>query len=45
MAALVEQTLLRFDGSRYRLLAWCVMPNHVHVLIDPLIRLSRIVQS
>ena len=24
---------LRFwDGKRYRLLAWCVMPNHVHVV-------------
>ena len=23
-----------FDGERYRLLAWCVMPNHVHALIE-----------
>ncbi len=22
-----------WDGKRYRLLAWCVMPNHVHVVI------------
>lgn len=30
---------LRFhDGLRYRLLAYCVMPNHVHVLIHPLIQ-------
>lgn len=21
------------DSERYRLIAWCVMPNHVHVLI------------
>jgi type I restriction enzyme R subunit/putative DNA methylase len=33
-------------GARhYRLLAWCVMPNHVHVLIEPYMALGRIVQS
>lgn len=31
-AALVESALLHFDGERYRLLAWCVMPNHVHAV-------------
>jgi putative transposase len=30
----VEAALLHGDGKRYRLLAWCVMPNHVHVLIE-----------
>lgn len=34
IAAIVESALLHFDGERYRLLAWCVMPNHVHVLIE-----------
>lgn len=34
IAALVENALFHFDGQRYRLLAWCVMPNHVHVLIE-----------
>jgi REP element-mobilizing transposase RayT len=24
-----------FDGKRYNLYAWCVMPNHVHVLFRP----------
>ncbi len=33
-AELVENTLLYGDGERYRLIAWCVMPNHVHVLIE-----------
>ena len=33
IAALVQDALLRFDGERYRLLEWCVMPNHVHVLM------------
>jgi hypothetical protein len=27
--------MLRFDGSRYNIIAWCVMPNHVHVVIQP----------
>jgi len=31
---LVEDALLYFDAERYRLIAWCVMPNHVHVLIE-----------
>jgi putative DNA methylase len=34
IAALVEDTLLKFDGERYRLIAWCIMPNHVHSLIE-----------
>jgi putative DNA methylase len=36
IACLVQENLLRFDGSRYRLLAWVVMPNHVHALIEML---------
>jgi REP element-mobilizing transposase RayT len=31
--ALVASALQHFDGSRYALHAWCVMPNHVHVLV------------
>lgn len=34
VAQIVQDALLHFDGERYRLLAWCVMPNHVHVLIE-----------
>ncbi len=45
LAMLMQETLLKFDGNRYRLLAWCVMPNHVHVLIEPITSLSKIVQS
>lgn len=33
-ARIVAQALMRFDGERYRLLAWCIMPNHVHVLVQ-----------
>lgn len=33
-AAVVADTLLKFDGQRYDLHAWCVMPNHVHVVFQ-----------
>ena len=32
IALLVENALLHFDGERYQLMAWVVMPNHVHFL-------------
>ena len=46
-ARIVEDALLYLDGQRYRLLAWVVMPNHVHVLIEIIegYSLSRILQS
>ena len=34
IAEVVESALLHFDGERYRLIAWTIMPNHVHVLIE-----------
>jgi putative DNA methylase len=33
-ASVVEQTLLHFDDERYRVHAWCVMPNHAHVNVE-----------
>jgi putative transposase len=33
VAKLCEEALLHFHNERYELLAWCVMPNHVHVLV------------
>jgi putative transposase len=33
MARLVEGALRHFDGERYVLIAWCIMPNHVHAFI------------
>jgi putative transposase len=46
-AAIIEQTFWHFDGDRYHLLAWCVMPNHFHVLIEtlPQHRLAAIIHS
>jgi len=29
---LVADALRFWHGKRYRLVAWCVMPNHVHVI-------------
>jgi len=31
-ATIVRDALQHFDGSRYELRAWCIMPNHVHAL-------------
>ncbi|MEN8255600.1 MAG: DUF4080 domain-containing protein, partial [Verrucomicrobiota bacterium] len=36
LAAHVAETLQHFDGERYELDEWVVMPNHVHVLVKPL---------
>jgi REP element-mobilizing transposase RayT len=46
-ATLVQDALLHFDGSRYWLPAWVVMPNHVHVLLQtrPGHTLPRIINS
>ena len=32
----IVHSLRHFEGVRYRLFAWCVMPNHVHVVFQPL---------
>ncbi len=34
IALIVADALRYFDGERYRLIAYCIMPNHVHVLIE-----------
>jgi putative transposase len=46
-ASIVQRALLRADGERYRLIAWCVMPNHVHAIVEQAvgIQLSDIVQA
>jgi REP element-mobilizing transposase RayT len=36
VAEMVAGALGQFDGKRYRLFAWCVMPNHVHVVFQTL---------
>jgi len=36
IAALIRENLHHHAGTLYNLLAYCVMPNHVHVLLMPL---------
>lgn len=36
IAKIVADSITHFDGERYQLAAWCVMSNHVHLLIKPL---------
>lgn len=36
IARMAEETLLFFDNVRYRLLAWTIMPNHIHALFQPI---------
>jgi REP element-mobilizing transposase RayT len=36
VAAIAAQALAKFAGVRYRLVAWCVMPNHLHVIVQSL---------
>jgi REP element-mobilizing transposase RayT len=36
IAGLVAGALSHFDGQRYELRAWVVMPNHVHVVVWPM---------
>ena len=36
VADLVAMALKHFEGTRYRLLGWSIMPNHVHVVVQPL---------
>jgi Rad3-related DNA helicase/REP element-mobilizing transposase RayT len=35
VAKMVADALMKFDQVRYRLLCWCLMPNHVHVVVQP----------
>jgi type I restriction enzyme R subunit/putative DNA methylase len=45
-AEMVQDSLFHGDGNRYRLIAWVIMPNHVHVMLQLAeYPLSKIVQS
>ncbi|MHC4702200.1 MAG: valine--tRNA ligase, partial [Planctomycetota bacterium] len=47
LAEIAHNALRHFDDRRYELVAWAVMPNHVHAIIRPFPghELSEIVQS
>ena len=44
-AKIVEDSILFGAVERYALLAWCVMANHVHVLLTPIWELKKITQG
>jgi REP element-mobilizing transposase RayT len=46
-AQLVRDAILHFDGDRYAIYAWCVMPNHAHAVlrVNPDVDVSRVVGS
>ncbi len=33
VAEMVEESLMFYDEKKYRLFAWCIMPNHVHAVL------------
>jgi len=35
IARVVADAFMHFDGIRYKLYAWCIMPNHVHIVVRP----------
>ena len=45
IASMVQEVLVFGDGDAYRLIDWCIMPNHVHVLLQPLRPLPGIVRA
>ena len=45
IAEIVRDNLYHHHGSRYELLAYCVMPNHVHILVQPLEKEARCVKE
>ena len=36
IAQIVANALQFFGNDRYELHAWCIMPNHMHVIVEPL---------
>jgi REP element-mobilizing transposase RayT len=47
VAAAMASALQFWHGKRYRLLAWCIMPNHIHVVVRffPGYQLGAVVKS
>ncbi len=43
----MHDSLLHFDGQRYKLIAWVVMPNHVHAVVElhPDVPLGKLMHS
>lgn len=47
IAEMVQESLIHHNGKRYRLVAWVIMPNHIHFMLEPYedISLSDIMQG
>ncbi|MDH3492296.1 MAG: transposase [Acidobacteriota bacterium] len=47
IAQLVQHSLQKFDGDRYDLFSWVIMPNHTHFILRPRVgwNLSSIIKS
>ena len=45
IAKLVQDALLFHDEAKYKLFAWTIMPNHVHLLLKPLEALGALEHS
>ncbi|HSP34918.1 MAG TPA: transposase [Thermoanaerobaculia bacterium] len=45
IAEIVAGALTYFDKERYELDGWCVMPNHVHVIVKPFGDLDAVIHS
>ena len=45
IAEIVRENLEKFDRLKYKLHAWVIMPNHVHLLLTPFQKLEIIVHS
>jgi Rad3-related DNA helicase/REP element-mobilizing transposase RayT len=35
IAEMLRDVIHHSDGTRYHLLSWCIMPNHVHAVVQP----------
>lgn len=42
VAEVVKENLFFWNNKRYILLAYCIMPNHIHIMIKPLITIKDI---
>jgi len=45
MAQVVQEAFMHHNGDKYDLLAWSIMPNHIHVMIKAKSDLPKIIQS